>query len=62
MSARLMPLKRDVMQKFDKVKIPLRKIPLPIYTFIYFGREFCHCSRYSCMVTLGGQKVLNMDK
>ena len=36
-SARLTPLKRDMMQKLDKLRIPLDKIPLPIYAPIWFG-------------------------
>lgn len=42
-SALLTPLKRDLMQKVDKVRTPLRRVPVPIYAPIYFGEGILHC-------------------
>lgn len=42
-SARLTPLKRNMMQKLDKLRIPLHKISLPIHSPIWFGGEICQC-------------------
>lgn len=41
-SARLTPLKTDMIQKLDKVRIPYLRDPLPIHPPIYFGEEKLH--------------------
>lgn len=43
-SARLTPLKMDLMQKLDKVIIPFLRVPIPIYAPLYFGEEMLHRS------------------
>lgn len=43
-SALLTPLKTDLMQKLDKVRIPLLRVPVPIYAPIYFGGGVLQCS------------------
>lgn len=42
-SALLTPLKGDLMQKLDKTRIPLLRIPVPIHAPIYFGGGLLHC-------------------
>lgn len=43
-SALLTPLKGDLMQKLDKTRIPLLRIPVPIHAPIYFGGGLLHCA------------------
>lgn len=43
-SALLTPLKGDLMQKLDKTRIPLLRVPVPIHAPIYFGAGLLHCS------------------
>lgn len=43
-SAQLTPLKTDMMQKLDQLRIPLRRVPIPIHTPIYFGEGILHRS------------------